>query len=142
MARRSTKAEAKLVTLALIIGIPIVVISEIFKATGWQIPIIIIVGVIILIILHNSSKKKARLAYLRDKYGDELIVKKISEGYFWEGQTAEQLLDSLGRPEAVDNKQLKTKVKEVWKYNRQGANRYSLRITVENGYVVGWDQKA
>lgn len=142
MARRSTKAEGKLVALAMIIGIPVVVISKIFESTGWQIPVFVIVGVIILMVLHSNSKKKARLAFLREKYGDESIVQKIFDGYFWEGQTVEQLLDSLGSPEAVDNKRLKTKVKEVWKYNHQGANRYSLRITVENGYIVGWDQKA
>ena len=42
---------------------------------------------------------------------------------------------------AVDNKVLKTKTKDIWKYNRTGTNRYGLRITVENDIVVGWDKK-
>ena len=60
---------------------------------------------------------------------------------FWQGQTAEQLIDSLGRPEDIDQKILKTKKKEIWKYNHQGGNRYGLRITLDNDHVVGWDQK-
>ncbi|PKN66998.1 MAG: DUF2845 domain-containing protein, partial [Deltaproteobacteria bacterium HGW-Deltaproteobacteria-10] len=37
---------------------------------------------------------------------------------------------------------LKTKTKKTWKYHQQGTNRFGLRVTVENGYVVGWDKKA
>lgn len=48
-------------------------------------------------------------------------------------------MDSLGRPLDIDQKVLKTK--EVWKYNQTGKGRYALRITLENGEVVGWDQK-
>jgi len=82
------------------------------------------------------------LSYLRDKYQDEGIVQNIYVGYFWQGQTAEQLKDSLGPPAAVDNKLLKTKTREVWKYQPTGRNRYALRVTVEDGYVTGWDKKA
>jgi hypothetical protein len=32
-------------------------------------------------------------------------------------------------------------VKEIWKYNHSGGNRYGLRITIENGEVIGWDKK-
>ena len=61
--------------------------------------------------------------------------------HFWQGQTEEQLLDSLGKPKDIDQKVLKTKTKEIWKYNETGKNRYALKITLENGKVVGWDQK-
>ncbi len=142
MARRSTKAENTLIAFALIIGLPIYGISKIFETAGWVIPSLIIVGVLALIALYKHNKKQQRLAYLCEKYKDETIAQKIYDGYFWEGQTSEQLLASLGNPEAVDNKLLKTKTKEIWKYNRQGVNRFALRITVENGYVVGWDKKA
>jgi hypothetical protein len=37
---------------------------------------------------------------------------------------------------------MKTKTKEVWKYHQRGANRYGLKITLENGRVVGWENKA
>ena len=142
MARRSTKAESTLIVIALIIGLPIYGISKIFEASGWVAPSFIVIGVLALIALYKYNKKQQRLAYLREKYKDETLVQKIYDGYFWDGQTSEQLLDSLGSPEAVDKKLLKTKTKEIWKYNRQGVNRFALRITVENGYVVGWDKKA
>jgi len=61
---------------------------------------------------------------------------------FWQGQTPEQLVDSIGHPVDVDKKVLKTKSKEVWKYNQTGKGRFSLRITIENDLVVGWDKKS
>jgi hypothetical protein len=60
---------------------------------------------------------------------------------FWQGQSKEQLLDSLGRPADIDQKVMKTKVKEIWKYNQMGVNRFGLRISIENNVVIGWDQK-
>lgn len=97
--------------------------------------------IVFLFILSKHLQKQKRLAYLRDKYHDEEIVQKINGGYFWEGQTEEQLRDSLGEPSAIDNKLLKTMTREVWKYHPSGVNRYRLRITVENGRVAGWDKK-
>ena len=75
------------------------------------------------------------------KYADESIVDMIMARQVWQEQTAEQLLDSLGYPADVDQKVLKTKKKEVWKYGHQGSNRYKTRITLENDVVVGWDMK-
>jgi hypothetical protein len=142
MARRASKAESTLIAAALIIGLPIYGLSQIFESADWVIPTIIVSVIVVFAIWYQYNKKQKRLTYLRDKYQDEELVQKIYSGYFWEGQTAEQLRDSLGTPEAVDNKLLKTKIKEIWKYNRQGVNRFALRITVENEYVVGWDKKA
>jgi len=75
------------------------------------------------------------------KYGDEGLVDKLMEGLFWQGQTEDQLKDSLGEPADVDQKVLKTKTKEIWKYYESGKNRYDLKVTIENGEVVGWDKK-
>ena len=36
---------------------------------------------------------------------------------------------------------LKTKVKEVWKYKPTGKNRYGLKITLDDGVVVGWEER-
>lgn len=82
-----------------------------------------------------------RTAYLFEKYGDQSIVQAILERTIWEGMTAAQLFDSVGEPEATDQKYMKTKSREVWKYHLQGGNRYLLRVTLENGLVVGWDAK-
>ncbi len=105
---------------------------------GFVFWIIVIIGVISFI---NYKRQQARRAQLMEKYGDEKIVDMIMKKQFWQGQTTEQLLDSLGRPLDVDQKVLKTKIKEIWKYHETGKNRYALKIILENNEVVGWDQK-
>jgi hypothetical protein len=91
-------------------------------------------------IVSAHNKRKRREALMR-KYGDAEIVDRIMDHRFWQGQTTEQLMDSLGRPADIDEKVFKTKTKQTWKYSPTGKNRFALRITVENGLVVGWDQK-
>src|SRR5690349_17480831 len=88
-----------------------------------------------------SAMSKAKRERLLAKYGDPDIVERIMDGKYWQGQTTEQLRDSLGVPEDTDEKVLKSKTREVWKYHKTGAKRFGLRITVENGLVVGWDEK-
>lgn len=85
--------------------------------------------------------KMLRLSYLMEKYRDEKVVRMIMERVIWEGMSTEHLFDALGSPEAIDQKYFKQASREVWKYHHQGGNRYSLRITLENGNVVGWDAK-
>ncbi len=102
--------------------------------------LLLFVAVILWIWISAQNKKKRRESLL-EKYGDLKIVNMIMDRMIWQGQTEEQLLDSLGKPLAIDQKVLKTKTKETWKYNSTGRNRYGLRIVVENGLVVGWDQK-
>jgi hypothetical protein len=75
------------------------------------------------------------------KYADPTVAQRILHRVIWVGESAEQLRDSLGRPEDIDEKVLKTKRKEIWKYYRRGANRYGLKVTVENNFVTGWDEK-
>lgn len=75
------------------------------------------------------------------KYGHGDVAEKILNRTIWVSETAEQLRDSLGSPADIDEKVLKTKRKEIWKYFQTGANRFGLRITLENGLVVGWDEK-
>lgn len=91
--------------------------------------------------LIGAFLNRLRRQQLMAKYGDELIVNRIMKKMFWQGQTPEQLIDSIGRPLDTDHRVMKTKTKEVWKYNRTGKGRYALRITFENGVVVGWDSK-
>lgn len=83
-----------------------------------------------------------RTAYLVEKYDDQSIVRAILKGKIWEGMTAAQLFDSAGEPEAIDQKYMKDKSREVWKYDHEVSNRYLLRVTLENGLVVGWDSRS
>ncbi|KIQ78967.1 hypothetical protein ACM3NY_07695 [Aeromonas veronii] len=89
----------------------------------------------------SHYQTKIRREYLMKKYGDKHLVEKLMKRMFWQGQSEGQLIDSLGKPIDIDQKVLKTKVKEVWKYNKTGKGRYALRVTLENGKVIGWDQK-
>lgn len=141
MGRRSSKAEATLIWVTIVIGLPIYLISKMLEVTGWVIPVAIVALVVAFVILVKHAKRQQRLAYLRSKYRDEKLVQQIFAGYFWQGQTEEQLMDSLGDPVAKDHKLLKTIDREVWKYQQTGVNRFRLRITIENGHVVGWDKK-
>lgn len=141
MARRMTKAESKGIGILALIALPVVGIMKIFETVGWVIPAVIFIGAVSIYFWVLHDRKQKRLQYLRDKYKVEEVVQKIFQGHFWQGQTEDQLMDSLGSPVAIDKKLLKTKRREVWKYSHQGANRFGLRITVEDGYVTGWDQK-
>lgn len=101
------------------------------------------------VIISGRVREKARKEHiarrrkeLLDKYADAMIVERIMSKMFWQGQTPEQLLDSLGTPVDVDRKIMKTKSKEVWKYHQTGKGRFGLRITFEDGYVVGWENKS
>lgn len=106
--------------------------------------VVIAIGVGLLVALSiwsEAQKKKKRRAALMLKYGDERIVDMIMSRTMWQGQTPEQLLDALGRPVDIDQRVMKTKTKEVWKYRQTGRGRFALRVTLENDRVIGWDQK-
>lgn len=98
----------------------------------------LILSLLVFAFLTYLLAKRARLMM---KYKDEELIERLMEEKFWVGQTKEQLIDSLGEPLDVDEKVLKTKVKEVWKYEQTGKNRYGLKIKLDDGVVVGWDQK-
>lgn len=89
----------------------------------------------------KAEELELRTAYLAEKYKDDSIVQAILSQKIWEGMTAAHLFDSIGEPEAIDQKYMKTKSREVWKYHHQGSNRYLLRVMLENGLVVGWVSK-
>lgn len=101
----------------------------------WLVLIFLVIGI------WSHYRNKWKRERLMEKYSDAALVDKLMQGMFWQGQTDEQLMDSLGKPLDIDQKVLKTKSKETWKYNETGKNRYALKIIIENGEVVGWDQK-
>ena len=82
-----------------------------------------------------------RYSALLKKYGDKKLVKKIINRTLWQGQTIEQVIDAIGEPKDIDEKVLKTKIKQTWKYFPSGRRRYGLRINFDDGLVVGWDNK-
>ncbi len=100
------------------------------------------VGLLIIsILLLISIKNKVRRSKLRSKYNDDILVEKLMQRTLWQGQTAEQVIDAIGEPKDIDERVLKTKTKQTWKYFPSGRRRYGLRITLDDGIVVGWDKK-
>ena len=82
-----------------------------------------------------------RRRQLTEKYGDPEVARRIMKRELWQGETQEQLLESLGTPADTDQKVLKTKSKEVWKYRPVGKNRFGLKVTLDDGIVVASDSK-
>lgn len=113
-----------------------------------MVPILMVaipVGLFIFVIVGAGIAKAAAEKEKRNriwaKYGHTALAGRILERTIWQGETQEQLRDSLGSPADTDEKVLKTKSRVIWKYHHRGGNRYGLRITVENGMVTGWDEK-
>lgn len=98
-------------------------------------------GVLILTALACVWGYRQRRKQLTGKYGDPEIARRIMRRVLWPGETQEQLLESLGTPADTDQKILKTKSKEIWKYRPVGKNRFGLRVTLDDGIVVAWDSK-
>ncbi len=136
-----TKAESGAFGLMIIAALIFVGIAKILNTLGWAIPLIICTGAIVAFLWYKAIQNRKRLEFLRQKYHDEAVVQNIVAHRFWRGQTSEQLVDSLGNPTRIDQNVLKNRERDVWKYYPRGVNRYGLRITLENGIVVGWEQK-
>ena len=149
MAKKMTKKETEgIIYLALIGGMIWLAVK--FTELLGGIGNIVIIGIVIVAIVAflkflswgNEKKVKAeKRKRLMQKYNDEKIVNNIMNQTIWQGQTSNQVVESLGQAEDVDQKVLKTKKKEIWKYGFEGSNRYRVRITLENDVVVGWDQR-
>lgn len=121
----------------------LIILTAVVRAAGATASIAIVgcivfalIAGVALLILHKRRKRAAWITHLRTKYGDEEIVQRILRHLYWQGQTAEQLRDSLGLPASVDTGQLKTRKREVWKYHQTGKNRYRLRITLDDDVVA------
>lgn len=138
MARRTTKKQQSALGLFVILGLIVVLGVVKIIAVLW---IFIILGIGIYA-FHKHNQSKRRVEYLRMKYGSDALVQHILQHHFWQGQTSEQLLDALGNPVSVDKVVLKTRKREIWKYNRRGVNRFGLRVTLDDDIVVGWNEKA
>ncbi len=99
---------------------------------------VVVVGIWVLVYKAIESQREGeRLKMVSSKYSGE-TASLISKKMFWPGQTAEQLKDSLGEPQAVEVKPMKTRYREIWKYGNDGANRYRTRITLDDGVVTTW----
>lgn len=90
--------------------------------------------------LGSQFNKIARRQKIKEQFGSESEAK-ILKRTFWVGQSSEELIASLGKPNTIDKKVYKSKVKEVWRYFPSKKNSSDLKITLENDSVVGWHKK-
>jgi 4-amino-4-deoxy-L-arabinose transferase-like glycosyltransferase len=126
------------------------IIAGFVAAYEWATKNLLIVGIVATLLILGvvlaryvaAKRRQERFRALTERFGSEEIAQDIMTQKFWTGQTEEMLAESLGPPEAVDRQLLKTKRKEIWKYDEARKNQFSLRITLENGRVVSWDQKS
>lgn len=86
------------------------------------------------------SEYEAQRSLITQRYEPE-IAQKILNHEIWQGMTAEQLRDSAGREAVIETIVMKTKRKEIWKYDQETETRFGTRVTLEDGVVVGWTQR-
>ena len=103
--------------------------------------LLLLVAAGVLVFVARGLAKNSRYAKLMAKYGDEKLVHALVTQTFWQGMTIDQLKDSWGEPVAVEQKVMKTKVREIYKYKPLGKNRFRDKVTLEDGIITGWDQK-
>ena len=110
--------------------------------------ITIIIFSIILYIIESIT-----ISYRKDKlikkYGDEEVAEKIIERLIWQGQTEEQLLDSVGKPTFFIHDYQGERVKEIWRYEHSIPKHGRFRsfgdlppdfeVFIENSKVVSWE---
>lgn len=85
--------------------------------------------------------KALKIFWFWSKYRDWLAAWRIAWRQVWVGMSSSQLIDALGRPVEVDQSVTSKRVKEVWKYHHKGANRYGIRINLDDDIVCGWGVK-
>ena len=64
-----------------------------------------------------------------------------ASGVLYRGQERSTLINLFGHPDMVDITQTAKNRREVLKFFPSGSNRYKLKVTVENGLVIGWEIK-
>jgi hypothetical protein len=115
-------------------------------AAAWSLGAVVVVAWLSAIHEGKEARRKAneqaafegRFRELAARW-DVKTATKIVAGQLWKGQTAEMLRLSLGEPEAIEEKVLKTKVTRVYKYGASGPNRFKLKVKLDDDEVVGWE---
>ena len=111
---------------------------------GWSLAVGFAVWLIPLA-LASAAEAHSKRRRLLTRYGDDAIVARILAGEVWQGMSEAMVVDSIGVPDAIDERVLKTKTKRTLKYfevGEESKKRPKLRrsVTVENDVVVGWDE--
>jgi predicted RNA-binding Zn-ribbon protein involved in translation (DUF1610 family) len=89
----------------------------------------------------RQRARDERHARLVARFGED-GARFIEARKLWVGAPEEAAVEVYGSPDDVEEKVLKTKSKRILKYRDPvHATRISVRVTVENGEVIGWEDK-
>lgn len=105
----------------------------------WTVGVLAALGALLLSV--DAYTRWMRRKILLARYGDPVAVDKIMRHFIWQGMSAAQVNDALGEPELKEQKVMKTKTVETWKYGQKTRTRFQWRITLEDGAVTGWEEK-
>jgi hypothetical protein len=83
-----------------------------------------------------------RRKHLIERYGDPAIADRIMRAQLWRGQKAEHFREALGKPADVDQAVLEEEGEGVSKYQPTGKRRYAVKVTLDDGVVVGSEDKS
>lgn len=139
--RKNSTVEGALIGVLIVFGGIFWISSKVLDEVGPVVPIVAVVAGIAGIIWYKHAQRQKRIQYLLTKYGDPLLVDRIMRRELWQGQSAQQLTDSRGRPLKIDTKLMATRKREIWKYGQTGRGRYALRVTLDNDIVIEIDHK-
>jgi Protein of unknown function (DUF4236) len=127
------------------------VVSVNLKPSPELAPILTLIGLLValvfpLVLRAWSARQAARqneaafsvyLQGLIDRFGED-AARQMVDGDPWQGATQDMVRVMYGAPDDVSTEVYKTRTSETWKYVPIAKNRYTLRITFENGVCVGW----
>lgn len=88
----------------------------------------------------QEAARQARSQELTEKYCAE-VAQRIEDQILWQGATPDMVVDMFGPPVEVNEQQLKTKTKTMYKYFQTGKNRFALRVIFDDDSVVKWEDR-
>ena len=85
----------------------------------------------------KEEEKARREEELGSRFGPE-CAQSIISGELFAGMTKEMLLEAWGEPDDLQEERVRSTIKQTWKYDQVGVNRYENRVYLENDVVVGF----
>jgi uncharacterized protein len=104
------------------------------SSASWMLIVVLVVSTIVIVRAYRAFQRRRRLVA---KYGEKEAALIIA-GKVWQGMREEQLTESWGPPVGKSREVIRAKIKETWKYGQTGRNRFTNRIYLEDGLVIGW----
>jgi len=81
---------------------------------------------------------RGEVARLDELWGPD-VTNDILRRRLWLGESEDQVVCSFGEPDDVREIVTRTKTTEVYRYFETGVDRFALKVSIEDGVVVGWD---